>query len=212
MLHGRSVEEEITMVKGHLLQVDNLLEDQIPDLEYAIELDRGIESSVSEAYSFLRKAKLGSEKLVPGGSKFEGTYDSRDGSWRFNDISRSVQVDECLIPQKIVETHRKVWRRLASIDLLKLPNTVLMGHRAVRRDGPKLDTAEAGGEIVIDNYGWGGVGWAIAPGAAVKVLDLLINLGISPETSRKSQTGKIVGPFSSAMSAACEIGVRQFRQ
>jgi threonine dehydrogenase-like Zn-dependent dehydrogenase len=43
----------------------------------------------------------------------------------------------------------------------------------MRRGGPKMSVESAGRQIVAHNYGHGGSGWTLAPGAATYVIDLV---------------------------------------
>ncbi|MEN9768365.1 MAG: D-amino acid dehydrogenase [Cyanobacteriota bacterium] len=49
----------------------------------------------------------------------------------------------------------------------------ILCYRPMRRGGPKMSVESAGRQIVAHNYGHGGSGWTLAPGAATYVIDLM---------------------------------------
>lgn len=187
-VHGTRVDEEMTPVKGHLLHVEGVPAERLPDVEYAVLLE-DTNSPVGEAYSFVRHTEQGQPKLVLGGSKIEGEWDNEDG-WSFPTSYPMTRVDGREIPARIVETNTEIWEAFAGISPIDYDCTVVSGWRPKRDRGPKYGQVhEFDDSVVIDNYGWGAVGWTLAPGAARVVVDAIQGQGVEPTNEPPSVGG-----------------------
>jgi glycine/D-amino acid oxidase-like deaminating enzyme len=164
-LYGNSIESEMNPVKGSLLHIENIPE-HTPEIEYALIP----EDYEGEAYSFVREEDE-KRKLILGGTKNEGKME--DGKWSFDIPENTVEIDGGRFPQEILGIHEEIADELYDIELSNLEKKLVTGIRPVRDKGPKLGKEKFKGEKIIDNYGWGAVGWTLSPGASAHLVNQL---------------------------------------
>ena len=85
----------------------------------------------------------------------------------------------------------------------------ILCYRPMRRGGPRMSVDSTGRQIVAHNYGHGGSGWTLAPGAATYVIDLMEDKARGVNLS-KSRPVAVVGAGVIGLFTAYELVQRGY--